>query len=69
MALLRTLIDWNVKASRAFDRLFPEAYRIDGNRYFIEHFVPPYLVAGFCVYDVGGVNGRTCKRMSNANST
>ena len=54
MALIRTLIDWNAKASQAFDRLLPGKYQIDGNRYFIEHFAPPYLVAGLCVYDVGG---------------
>lgn len=69
MTLLRTLIDWNIKISRAFDRLFPKTYRIDGNRYFIEHFVPPYLVSGLCVYDVGGGNSRICKRIANAHST
>ena len=53
MTSIRTLIDWNLKASRGFDRLFPVKYRIDGNRDFLDYFVPPYLVSGYCVYDVG----------------
>lgn len=40
--------------SRAFDRMIPEKYRLDGNRYFIEKFVPPYLQNGLIVYDIGG---------------
>ncbi|MBM9538640.1 class I SAM-dependent methyltransferase [Desulfobulbus alkaliphilus] len=54
MTFIRTLIDWNVKVSRTFDRTLPEKYHIDGNRYFCEHFAPPYLGLGMSVYDVGG---------------
>lgn len=54
MTLIRTLIDWNIKSSRAFDQMLPEKYRIDGNGFFINHFAPGYLATGLTVYDVGG---------------
>src|SRR5579864_4455563 len=40
--------------SKAFDRLLPTEYQIDGNRDFIDKWIDPYLRDGSVVYDIGG---------------
>ena len=54
MRLLRGFIDLNVRMSRAFDRLLPNAYSIDGNQDFVNTFAPDYIRPGLYVVDVGG---------------
>lgn len=53
-AVLRAFIDWNVRVSMAFDRLLPEVYRVDGNRYFVDSFFRRFLHPQQKVYDMGG---------------
>ncbi len=53
-SLLRKFMQLNMKASRSFDRMLPEKYQIDGNRYFLDYFAPPYIKTGLIIYDIGG---------------
>lgn len=53
-AILRAIINCNIRGSRLFDMMLPSSYRVDGNRYFIERFAPPYIKANQRVYDIGG---------------
>lgn len=48
----------NQRLSRRFDNRLPSSYSVDGNRFFRDQFVPPYLSEGLTVYDVGGGNNR-----------
>lgn len=52
--LLRKLITSQIRLCRAFDRLLPNEYCIDGNSDFLSTIVPACLRAGARVYDVGG---------------
>jgi SAM-dependent methyltransferase len=52
--MLRKFVQLNQRLSRRFDNLLPSSYRVDGNRFFRDQFVPPYLSEGLTVYDVGG---------------
>jgi trans-aconitate methyltransferase len=54
MGFVRWFINANIAASRAFDNLLPEKYRIDGNRDFANRIVPAALSEHFKIYDVGG---------------
>ena len=51
---VQKFIQWNIKISQACDRMLPEKYRIDGNRFFLDHFAPAYLEDDLIIYDVGG---------------
>ncbi len=53
-SLFRAVIAQQQRLSNAFDRLLPARLRVDGNRDFVETFVPEYLRPGMTVYDVGG---------------
>ncbi len=53
-SIIKKLIQFNMTLSHAFDRMIPEKYRIDGNRYFIERFAPSYIQDNLIVYDIGG---------------
>jgi SAM-dependent methyltransferase len=59
--LFRALIASQQGLSRGFDRLLPPHFRVDGNRDFVESFVPAILQSalrpGMTVYDVGGGKG------------
>lgn len=48
------MIDGQIRLCRLFDGLLPAIYSVDGNRHFIDLFVPRYLRKGLTVYDVGG---------------
>lgn len=52
--MIRWFIAVNRQASRAFDRLLPRKFSVDGNREFIERLVPSYLVTGANIADIGG---------------
>lgn len=52
--MIRRFINWNIEMSRAFDRLLPEDYRIDGNSDFKNSFAPKWLKENARVIDVGG---------------
>jgi SAM-dependent methyltransferase len=56
--LLSKLIDTQRWLSRQFDRLLPARFQVDGNRDFVNCFVPCFLETtarrGMTVYDVGG---------------
>ncbi len=55
MNVLRRGIELQQRLSFGFDRLvLPAQLRIDGNTDFANSFVPPYLLAGATVYDIGG---------------
>ena len=51
---MRTLIAFQTRLSLCFDRLLPRAFRVDGNREFLDSIVPENLKAGAVIYDVGG---------------
>jgi len=51
---VRKLIRFQFWLSYIFDRLLPAAFRIDGNREFLESVVPENVREGVVVYDVGG---------------
>jgi SAM-dependent methyltransferase len=55
----RRLIASQVALSRAFDRLLPQSFRIDGSKDFKQRVVPSYLRPGLSVYDIGG-GARPC---------
>lgn len=52
--MIRSFINWNVRLSRAFDRLLPADYRIDGNSDFKNGFAPKWLKSNIRVVDIGG---------------
>jgi 2-polyprenyl-6-hydroxyphenyl methylase/3-demethylubiquinone-9 3-methyltransferase len=52
--ILRNLVSSQIWLSDRFDRIFPESYRIDGNKDFLYSFAPQYLQPHLKVYDVGG---------------
>jgi 2-polyprenyl-3-methyl-5-hydroxy-6-metoxy-1,4-benzoquinol methylase len=58
----RQLVASQVALSRAFDRLLPESFRIDGSKDFKQRIVPSHLRSGLVVYDIGG-GGRPCVDM------
>lgn len=52
--MMRTVIDWNVRGTRALDRvLFPESWRKNADYDFERRVVPDLLRAGMHVWDVG----------------
>lgn len=53
-AVLRQFIDLNRIISRSFDRIICEKYKLDGNDFFIQQFVPANLREGLTIYDIGG---------------
>jgi ubiquinone/menaquinone biosynthesis C-methylase UbiE len=57
--IARWLIASQVALSRAFDRLLPRSFRIDGSKDFKQRIVPSYLRPGLVVYDIGG-GARPC---------
>ncbi len=52
--MLRRFIQLNISASKAFDRLLPAYFSVDGNRDFVENFAFRYINKGTIVVDVGG---------------
>lgn len=52
--MIRKFIDWNIRASRAFDQLLPAVYRVDGNSDFKKSFAPRWLKPNMRVVDIGG---------------
>lgn len=52
--LIRALVRQQERLSTAFDRLLPTSFLVDGNRDFVDSFVPEFLSPGMIVYDVGG---------------
>jgi ubiquinone/menaquinone biosynthesis C-methylase UbiE len=57
--IARQLIASQVALSRAFDRLLPLSFRIDGSKDFKQRIVPSYLRPGQVIYDIGG-GARPC---------
>jgi 2-polyprenyl-3-methyl-5-hydroxy-6-metoxy-1,4-benzoquinol methylase len=57
--IARQLITSQVALSRAFDRLLPQSFRVDGANDFKQHIVPSHLRHGLVVFDIGG-GGRPC---------
>lgn len=51
---IRQLVGLNIRWSEKFDQFFPECFRLDGNRDFIDSMVPRYLREGLTIYDIGG---------------
>jgi SAM-dependent methyltransferase len=51
---VRKLIQFQTWLSICFDRLLPPAFRVDGNRDFLDSVVPENVRPGTVVYDVGG---------------
>jgi 2-polyprenyl-6-hydroxyphenyl methylase/3-demethylubiquinone-9 3-methyltransferase len=51
---LRSFFDSQIRLSRAFDRLLPETYRVDGHDDFRDKILPQYIEPGRLIYDVGG---------------
>jgi 2-polyprenyl-6-hydroxyphenyl methylase/3-demethylubiquinone-9 3-methyltransferase len=58
----RQLVASQVALSRAFDRLLPQSFRVDGSKDFKQRIVPSHLRSGLVVYDIGG-GGRPCVDM------
>lgn len=54
MNMIRKFIDFNIFLSKQFDKILPEKFTVDGNRYFIEKFSQSYLAPNLKVYDLGG---------------
>lgn len=52
--VISSIIESQVRLSRAFDSLLPERYITDGNQDFLTNFVPKYLRSGVVIYDIGG---------------
>jgi SAM-dependent methyltransferase len=44
----------NHAVSKAFDKLLPASYTLDGNRDFVASFAPPYITMGCRLIDIGG---------------
>jgi len=53
-AILRRFIEGQKRLSMHLESRIPERFRIDGNRDFVDRFVPQYLHEGATLYDVGG---------------
>lgn len=54
-SLFRKFLNWNIIASRAFDRLLPEKYNLQGNSVFKTDVAYPYIQnKNITIYDVGG---------------
>lgn len=53
-SVLRLFINWNLRLSKAFDRLLPPEYSVDGNTDFAHDFAPSFIRPGFRVVDIGG---------------
>jgi 2-polyprenyl-6-hydroxyphenyl methylase/3-demethylubiquinone-9 3-methyltransferase len=51
--MMRWFIDWQIAASKKFDRLLPEQYRIDGKRTFEKCIAPRFIFKGMNICDVG----------------
>jgi 2-polyprenyl-3-methyl-5-hydroxy-6-metoxy-1,4-benzoquinol methylase len=58
----RQLVASQVALSRAFDRLLPRSFRVDGSKDFKQRIVPSHLRPGLVIYDIGG-GGRPCVDM------
>jgi 2-polyprenyl-3-methyl-5-hydroxy-6-metoxy-1,4-benzoquinol methylase len=58
----RQLVASQVALSRAFDRLLPQSFRVDGSKDFKQRIVPSHLRPGLVIYDIGG-GGRPCVDM------
>jgi ubiquinone/menaquinone biosynthesis C-methylase UbiE len=56
------LVASQVALSRAFDRLLPQSFRVDGSKDFKQRIVPSHLRPGQVIYDIGG-GGRPCVDM------
>jgi trans-aconitate methyltransferase len=56
------LVASQVALSRAFDRLLPQSFRVDGSKDFKQRIVPSHLRPGLVIYDIGG-GGRPCVDM------
>jgi len=54
MEIIRGLFDLNGALSRRLDALLPKDLSIDGNRDFIDRFVPQFITPGARLVDVGG---------------
>jgi SAM-dependent methyltransferase len=54
LRVVRALIKQQQKLSSAFDRLLPHAFQVDGNRDFVDSFVPDFVKPELTIYDVGG---------------
>ena len=52
--IIRRIIDNQIYLSHKLDRIFPNKYRVDGSRDFIDSFAPRYLRSNLRVVDVGG---------------
>jgi SAM-dependent methyltransferase len=57
--IARSLIASQVALSRAFDRLLPQSFRIDGSKDFKQRIVPSYLRPGLVISAIGG-GARPC---------
>jgi ubiquinone/menaquinone biosynthesis C-methylase UbiE len=57
--IARQLIASQVALSRAFDRLLPQSFLIDGSKDFKKRIVPSYFRPGQVIYDIGG-GARPC---------
>jgi SAM-dependent methyltransferase len=55
----RWLVASQMALSRAFDRLLPQSFRIDGSKDFKQRVVPSYFRPSLVVYDIGG-GARPC---------
>ncbi|MGE4312813.1 MAG: trans-aconitate 2-methyltransferase [Pseudobdellovibrionaceae bacterium] len=54
MGILTTFINWNRKASLAFDKLLPQSMRVYGTTDFHARLLPAYLKDHMHVADIGG---------------
>ena len=54
MRLVRAFIKQQRNLSNTFDRLLPQEFQVDGNRDFVDSFVPAFLKPELTIYDVGG---------------
>jgi 2-polyprenyl-6-hydroxyphenyl methylase/3-demethylubiquinone-9 3-methyltransferase len=52
--LFHAFINSQIWLCKKFDLLLPEEMKIDGNRYFVDHFAPEALKPGQTIVDVGG---------------
>src|ERR1700731_4646940 len=55
----RQLVASQVALSRAFDRLLPGSFRIDGSKDFKQRIVPSHLRPGLVICEIGG-GARPC---------
>lgn len=54
LQLLRGCIKIQQHWSKKFDRLLPQDYLIDGNRFYCESFAPKFVKSGQRIVDIGG---------------